>query len=123
MVALQGAVLAAALKCAFEGVVLSQPLMIGVSVIGFGTTLTYLWFMFRRNPARQDYIPEHLKAMVATGIAAYTAFLSVGRVEMFPAHAFNPAIWALPTLAGMAIIIWFLRGLKAGASRPGQPAE
>jgi hypothetical protein len=42
---------------------------------------------------------------------------------MFPAHAFNPAIWALPTLAGMAIIIWFLRGLKAGASRPGQPAE
>jgi hypothetical protein len=79
--------------------------------------------MFRRNPARQDYIPEHLKAMVATGIAAYTAFLSVGLVEMFPAHAFNPAIWALPTLAGMAIIIWFLRGLKAGASRPGQPAE
>ena len=109
MVALQIAVLGAAVNCAIHGVILGQPLMIGVSIIGFGTTLTYLWYMFRPNPARGDYIPEHLKAMVATGIAAYTAFLSVGLVEMFPAHAFNPAIWALPTIGGMAIIIHFLR--------------
>jgi hypothetical protein len=123
MVGLQVAVLLAALKCAWEGVVLSQPLMIGVSIIGFGTTLTYLWYMFRANPARLDYIPEHLKAMVATGIAAYTAFLSVGLVEMFPAHAFNPAIWALPTVGGMAIILWFLRGLKAPPVAAARPAE
>ena len=109
MVALQALVLAAAINCAWHGVVLRQPLMIGVSIIGFGTTLTYLWYMFRAAPGRGDYIPEHLKAMVATGIAAYTAFLSVGLVEMFPAHAFNPAIWALPTIGGMAIIIHFLR--------------
>ena len=109
MVALQALVLAAAINCAWHGVVLRQPLMIGVSIIGFGTTLTYLWYMFKAAPGRGDYIPEHLKAMVATGIAAYTAFLSVGLVEMFPAHAFNPAIWALPTIGGMAIIIHFLR--------------
>ena len=112
MVALQIAVLVAALNCAVHGLILRQPLMIGVSVIGFGTVLTYLYYMFRAAPARTDYIPEHLKAMVATGIAAYTAFLSVGLVEMFPAHAFNPLIWALPTVAGMGIIIWFLRGLS-----------
>ncbi len=123
MVGLQVAVLLAALKCAWEGVVLSQPLMIGVSIIGFGTTLTYLWYMFRPSPARLDYIPEHLKAMVATGIAAYTAFLSVGLVEMFPAHAFNPLIWALPTVGGMAIIIWFLRGLKAAPRAQVRAAE
>ena len=124
MVGLQIAVLIAALKCAWEGVVLSQPLMIGVSIIGFGTTLTYLWYMFRPGPARLDYIPEHLKAMVATGIAAYTAFLSVGLVEMFPAHAFNPLVWALPTVGGMAIIIWFLRGLKTVRPRARvRPAE
>ncbi len=109
MVALQVAVLVAAVNCAVHGVLLRQPLMIGVSIIGFGTTLTYLWYMFRPHPARGDYIGEHLKAMVATGIAAYTAFLSVGLVEMFPAHAFNPAIWAVPTIAGMAIIVHFLR--------------
>ena len=111
MVALQLLVLAAAINCAWHGVRLHQPLMIGVSIIGFGTTLTYLWYMFQPNPDRRAYIPEHLKAMVATGIAAYTAFLSVGLVEMFPAHAFNPAIWAVPTVIGVAIIAWFLRGL------------
>jgi hypothetical protein len=116
MVFLQMLVLVAAVNCAWHGVVLRQPLMIGVSVIGFGTTLTYLWYMFRPRVAPRDYIPEHLKAMVATGIAAYTAFLSVGLVEMFPAHAFNPVIWAIPTVIGMGLIIWFLRGL-AGRGR------
>jgi hypothetical protein len=130
MVALQVTVLVAAINCAWHGVVLRQPLMIGVSVIGFGTTLTYLWYMFRSEPGAADYIPEHLKAMVATGIAAYTAFLSVGLVEMFPAQAFNPAIWAVPTVIGMALIIRFLRGLprrtpaalKARALQPGSGA-
>lgn len=111
MIALQVAVLAAGANCAIQGVILGQPLMIGISAIGFGTTLTYLWYIFRPNPGRLDYIPEHLKAMVATGIAAYTAFLSVGLVELFPAHAFNPLLWALPTLLGMAIIARFLRQL------------
>ncbi len=109
MVALQFLVLAAAINCAVHGVILRQPLMILVSVIGFGTTLTYLWYMFRPDPPRGAYIPEHLKAMVATGIAAYTAFLSVGLVDMFPEHAFNPVIWAVPTVIGMGLIIHFLR--------------
>jgi hypothetical protein len=116
MVALQLLVLAAAMNCAWHGVVLDQPLMIGVSIIGFGTTLTYLWYMFRAAPGRSDYIPEHLKAMVATGIAAYTAFLSVGLVEMFPQHAFNPAIWAVPTVIGVGLIAWYLRGLPGRSS-------
>jgi hypothetical protein len=115
MVALQLLVLAAAINCAWHGVVLRQPLMIGVSIIGFGTTLTYLWYMFRTAPGRSDYIPEHLKAMVATGIAAYTAFLSVGLVEMFPEHAFNPLIWAVPTVIGVGIIGWFLRARRPRA--------
>lgn len=114
MVTLQLLVLAAAGNCAWHGVVLRQPLMIGVSIIGFGTTLTYLWYMFHPTPGRADYIPEHLKAMVATGIAAYTAFLSVGLVEMFPQHAFNPIIWAIPTVAGLVIIAHFLKGLRGG---------
>lgn len=111
MVALQIAVLVTGINCLVQGIMLAQPLMIGVALIGFGTTSTYLWYMFRAAPARGDYIPEHLKAMVATGIAAYTAFLSVGLVEMFPAHAFNPVIWAAPGVIGMGIIIYFLRGL------------
>jgi hypothetical protein len=109
MVALQIVVLVAAINCAVHGVILRQPLMILVSVIGFGTTLTYLSYIFRPDPAAGAYIPEHLKAMVATGIAAYTAFLSVGLIEMFPQEAFNPGIWAIPTLVGVGLIMHFLR--------------
>ncbi len=117
MVGLQVAVLVAAVNCAVHGALLRQPLMIGVSVIGFGTTTTYLIYIFKTDPGRTDYIPEHLKAMVATGIAAYTAFLSVGLVKMLPAHAFNPVFWGLPTVAGMALILYFLKGIKS-ARRP-----
>jgi len=116
MVLLQIIVLVAAVNCAVHGVLLAQPLMILVACIGFGTTLTYLWYMFQRTPARGAYIPEHLKAMVATGIAAYTAFLSVGLIEMFPEHAFNPIIWAIPTVIGMGLIINFLKQQRG--SRP-----
>ena len=116
MVLLQLAVLATGINCAWQGVVLEQPLMIGISVIGFGTTLTYLWYMFKPAPGRTEYIAEHLKAMVATGIAAYTAFLSVGLVAQFPAHAFNPAIWSVPTIIGMGLIFYFLR--RVPGARP-----
>ena len=120
MTALQVAVLAAAINCAWHGVVLAQPLMVGVSVIGFGTVLTYLWYMFRPAPGRGEYIGEHLKAMVATGIAAYTAFLSVGLVEMFPAHAFNPLLWAVPTVVGAGIMVRYLRRTGPGRAANGK---
>ena len=109
MVALQIAVLIAGINCFVQGIALRQPLMVIVSIIGFGTTMTYLWYILRAEPSRTDYLPEHLKAMVATGIAAYTAFLSVGLIEMFPHLAFNPVIWAVPSVVGMGLIIHFLR--------------
>lgn len=118
MIALQLAVLALGANCLALGLWLGQPLMILVSVIGFGTTLTYLWYLFRPAPLPRAYVAEHLKAMVATGIAAYTAFLSVGLIRMFPAHAFNPAIWAAPTVVGIALIGYFLQREKRGTKRP-----
>jgi hypothetical protein len=121
MVGLQLAVLVTGVNCLVHGIVLGQPLMVGISLLGFGTSTTYLHYMFRREVARGDYVPEHLKAMVACGIAAYTAFLSVGLVDMFPEHAFNPAIWAVPTVLGMWIIIHHLRIWGTPARRSGAP--
>ena len=123
MIALQLAVLAACANCAVQGIILRQPLMIGISVVGFGTTLTYLWYIFQPQPRPGAWLPEHLKAMVATGISAYTAFLSVGLIELFPRHAFNPAIWVMPTIVGVGIIAWHLRrlGRATGRRRTGTP--
>jgi hypothetical protein len=109
MVALQLAVLVTGINCFVQGIILRQPLMILVSILGFGTTMTYLWYIYKAVRGPADYIPEHLKAMVATGIAAYTAFLSVGLIEMVPSLAFNPVIWAAPSVVGMGLIIYFLR--------------
>ncbi len=109
MVALQLVVFITGVNCFVQGVMLRQPLMILVAILGFGTTMTYLWYIFKAARGPADYIPEHLKAMVATGIAAYTAFLSVGLIAHVPHLAFNPVIWAVPSVVGMGLIIHFLR--------------
>jgi glucose-6-phosphate-specific signal transduction histidine kinase len=117
MLALQGATLLAAAICLGHGVflldrnglIMETALMILVALLGFGTTLTYFRYILARPASPRAYVGEHLKAMVATGIAAYTAFLSVGLIELFPEHAFNPVIWAVPTVIGVGIIGWYLR--------------
>jgi hypothetical protein len=128
MLALQGVTMLAAGICLAHGVylinrngpVMEPVLMVLVSLLGFGTTTTYFRYIFGVPASPRAYIPEHFKAMVATGIAAYTAFLSVGLIEMFPAHAFNPIIWAIPSVIGMMIIIHYLRQYRPVPKR--QPA-
>jgi hypothetical protein len=129
MLALQGVTMVAAGVCLAHGLylvnrngpVMEPVLMVLVSLLGFGTTTTYFRYIFTAPSSPRAYIPEHFKAMVATGIAAYTAFLSVGLIEMFPAHAFNPIIWAIPSVIGMMIIIHYLRQYRPSASKPRKP--
>jgi uncharacterized membrane protein YhaH (DUF805 family) len=120
-VVLQIVVFIAGVNTFVHGILLRQPLMIAVAILGFGTTTTYLVYIFKASRGPADYIPEHLKAMVATGIAAYTAFLSVGLIEMFPHLAFNPVIWAVPSVVGMALILYFLRRYPKRAAKPVEP--
>lgn len=130
MVMVQGVTMLAAAFCLGHGLyllhrngpVMEPVLMVMVALLGFGTTITYFLYMLAPRPAARAYIPEHFKAMVATGIAAYTAFLSVGLIEMFPAHAFNPAIWTIPTAIGMMIIIHYLRQYQPPLKPPPKPA-
>jgi hypothetical protein len=129
MLALQGATLLAAAVCFAHGLylldrngpVMEPVLMLLVALLGFGTTITYFRYIFTAPASARAYIPEHFKAMVATGIAAYTAFLSVGLIELVPAHAFNPVVWAIPSVIGMMIIIHHLRQYRA--PRAAVPAE
>lgn len=129
MLAVQGGTMLAAGICLAHGLflldrngpVMEPILMVMVALLGFGTSTTYFRYIFSTPASPRAYIPEHFKAMVATGIAAYTAFLSVGLIEMFPTHAFNPAIWAIPTMFGMAIIIHYLRQYRPAGKT--QPAE
>jgi hypothetical protein len=104
--ALQWLVIVAALNCAVQGWLIDQPLMIGISVVGVATGWTNLHFLAKPKPTREDWLKEHVKALVGAGISVYTAFMAFGSVRVFPELALHPAMWAIPLGVGLAIIIW-----------------
>jgi hypothetical protein len=108
-IAIQVAVMIAAINCGWHGFVLGQLLMIGLAALGLGAAITFLIALLRPSTKPADHVREHLKAMVGAGISAYTAFLSVGLLQIVPDHVFNPAIWAIPSAVGVALIIVHLR--------------
>jgi hypothetical protein len=108
-IAIQAIVMIAAINCGWHGFLLGQPLMIGLAALGLGAAITFLIALLRPSTKPNDHVREHLKAMVGAGISAYTAFLSVGLLQIVPDHVFNPAIWAIPSAVGVALIIVHLR--------------
>jgi hypothetical protein len=119
-IAVQVIVMIAAINCGWHGIRIGQPLMIALAALGLGAAITFLIALLRPSTRPADHVREHLKAMVGAGISAYTAFLSVGLLQIIPDHVFNPAIWAIPSMVGVALIIVHLRRidvarrLKAG---------
>jgi hypothetical protein len=104
--ALQPALALAATACAFEGVRIGQPMMVGMSVVGFATVATNLGFLLNRNPGPKDWLKEHVKALVGTGISVYTAFFAFGAVRLMPEIALQPALWAAPLIIGLGLILY-----------------
>lgn len=119
--ALQALLLIAAANCAWHGVALAQPLMIGISTIGFATVATNLWFLYGPTPGPTAWLREHVKALVGAGISVYTAFMAFGAVRTFPQLALHPVLWAIPLTVGLAIILYQWREI-ARRARPAAPA-
>jgi hypothetical protein len=84
-------------------------MMIGISVIGFATVATNLYFLYK--PMRQPYdaINEHIKALVGAGISVYTAFFAFGAVRLMPQLALNPLFWSIPLIIGLGLILYHRR--------------
>jgi hypothetical protein len=105
-VALQVLVMIAAVFCAWDGARINQPLMMLISVVGMATGITNLVFLYARNPSPVMWLKEHVKALVGAGISVYTAFLAFGSVRLFPALALHPAMWSVPLVTGLIILIY-----------------
>ncbi len=105
-IGLQYLVILAALACAWQGVLIDQPLMLGLSVVGLATGVTNLVFIFARSPSPVAWMKEHVKALVGAGISVYTAFLAFASVRLIPSLALHPAMWAVPLCVGLAILIY-----------------
>lgn len=110
--ALQPILIAASLACALEGVLIGQYLMVGMSIIGFATAGTNLFFMLNPAPGAKVYLMEHVKAIVGAGISVYTAFFAFGAVRLMPSMALNPGLWAIPLVTGLAIILYHHRQIR-----------
>lgn len=81
-------------------------LMVGISMVGFATVATNLWFMLNPKPAAMLWQMEHIKGLVGAGISVYTAFFAFGAVRFFPDLALYPGYWAIPLVVGLALIFW-----------------
>ena len=104
--ALQAATFVAATNCAWQGYVIGQPLMLGMSFIGWATVATNLFYLYRPRVGPLDWLKEHVKALVGAGISVYTAFFAFGAVRTFPALALHPVLWAIPLTVGLSIILY-----------------
>ncbi len=105
-IALQIAVIIAALNCAWQGWLIGQPLMIGISIIGLATGGTNLYFLYKPKRGPNDWLNEHIKALVGAGISVYTAFFAFGAVRLMPELALNPLMWAIPLVTGLGLILY-----------------
>jgi len=106
---LQPLVILAALNCALQGWRAGLPLLLGLAIVGVATGLTNLWFLYKPRPGPQDWLKEHLKALVGAGISVYTAFMAFGSVRIMPELALHPVMWAIPLVTGISIILWHWR--------------
>ncbi|MFD0917838.1 hypothetical protein ACFQ14_15645 [Pseudahrensia aquimaris] len=109
---LQVLVTVTAVNCLVQGILIGQVLMIGISFVGFATVATNMWFLMKEKPGPRDWMMEHIKAIVGAGISVYTAFLAFGAVRFMPSMALSPALWAVPLITGISLIVYHQRRVR-----------
>lgn len=108
--------LIAAILVVYHGWQAQQPLMLGISIVGFATVATNLVFMLSAKPPPNAWQFEHLKGLIGAGISVYTAFFAFGAVRFYPDLALYPGYWAIPLVVGLALIIRYKLRLRRPVS-------
>jgi hypothetical protein len=98
--------LVAAANCAVRGIALGNGLMVGISIVGLTAAVLNTRFIFRPEPPVNEWLIQHTRGLVGAGISVYTAFLAFGAVNLLPAYAFNPFVWATPTVLGVSLLLY-----------------
>lgn len=119
-IAVQAAMGIAALTCAIHGAFIGQPIMIGVALPGMAAAVLNGFDLVDRAPPPLEWLVQHYRASIGAGISVYTAFLAFGAVNAMPALAFNPVLWAVPTVVGVAYMIRHQLQTTAQRYRMGQ---
>lgn len=96
----------AAVNCVWHGLQVGQPLLPGIAVVGIAAAILNTRFVLTDKPPPQEWLIQHTRGLVGAGISVYTAFLAFGAVNLLPAAAFNPILWATPTTIGVAYLLY-----------------
>ena len=104
-------------NCFARGVGAAEPMMMGISMVGFATVATNLWFIYKPNPLPSDRIKEHIKCLIGAGISVYTAFFAFGAVRLLPEVALQPGLWAIPLVVGLTLIVYHQRAVTRPVAR------
>jgi hypothetical protein len=82
------------------GVSEDLPLLVVFGVLCFVTGATDLRSLWRPSSDPRYWLYAHLNSMIATGIAAHTAFLALGAVRLVPhLYSLSPALYGIPWIA------------------------
>jgi hypothetical protein len=103
---LQAVTFVTAANCAVRGILLGNPLMVGISVVGLTAAVLNTRFILQTAPPLNEWLIQHTRGAVGAGISVYTAFLAFGAVNLLPAYAFNPFVWATPTVLGVSLLLY-----------------
>ncbi|MEM7081567.1 MAG: hypothetical protein AAF465_02455 [Pseudomonadota bacterium] len=103
---LQALTFIAAANCAIHGVLLKQPLMVAISIVGLTAAVLNTRFILSDSPPFNEWLIQHTRGLVGAGISVYTAFLAFGAVNTLPEYAFSPIVWATPTVLGVSLLLY-----------------
>jgi len=103
---LQLATFITAANCAWQGYLINQPLMIGISIIGLLAAALNTRFIFQKDPPLNEWLIQHTRGLVGAGISVYTAFFAFGAVNLMPQLAFNPVLWSTPCTLGVGLLLY-----------------
>ncbi|MEM8970455.1 MAG: hypothetical protein AAGD43_00120 [Pseudomonadota bacterium] len=121
--ALQSLMGLTALYCALRGIQLHQSIMVGVAIPGLAAAILNINFLSQREPIPDEWLVQHFRAGIGAGISVYTAFLAFGAVNWFPALAFNSVLWTIPTVFGVAYMIYHQWRVFKQRHRGGRDSE
>ncbi|MEM7611331.1 MAG: hypothetical protein AAF270_06620 [Pseudomonadota bacterium] len=103
---LQALTFVTAANCFWQGFAVGQPLMPGIAIVGLTAAVLNTKFILSHAPPPQEWLIQHTRGLVGAGISVYTAFLAFGAVNLLPAYAFNPVLWATPTILGVTYLLY-----------------
>ena len=96
----------AAANCAYQGILLKNGLMVGISIVGLTAAVLNTRFILSDSPPHNEWLIQHSRGLVGAGISVYTAFLAFGAVNLLPQYALSPVLWAMPTTLGVTYLLY-----------------